>query len=82
MLEAEAVYIVTHRRGRPSLCFPQEFDTSDLVEHSRLEGPWAEFLNIKTGAMVSCEDFYTRMLAAIPRPQNLIQLLPKSGEST
>ena len=57
-----ARYVVIQGSGlAPSTCFPEGYDTSNLVNVSRLGDFWATFLNLETGEEVSCKDFYDKM---------------------
>lgn len=58
-------YIMNVRDGRASTFFPEGFDTSNLVEITRLENRWAEFLDLATGEVVCCETFFNQAQALL-----------------
>ena len=54
-------YEITHSSFGASECFPVGYDKSNLINVSRVGDYWATFLDPRTGAEVSCEDFYKQM---------------------
>ena len=51
-----------HGLMEPKIIFPYGYDRSDLQEMSAYGEEFAKFLNIKTGELIDCEDFYKQYL--------------------
>ncbi len=57
----------TEVRGtmEPKIFLPCGYDKSDLQEISAWGEEFAKFLNVKTGELIDCEDFYKKYLEEI-----------------
>lgn len=50
-------WVCTPRQGRPIDFFPAGYDTSDLIEVSRVGDLYSRYIKRSTGEEVNCADF-------------------------
>ena len=60
-MKKKPFYYIEYRGGGLPICFPEGYDTSELEEISSIGKSWATFLNVRTGDIISCEDFYKKL---------------------
>lgn len=58
LLRRKIAYVVEKREGMLPTCFPEGYDTEDLIEVSTVGQVWATFYNTRTHELVPCEKFY------------------------
>lgn len=59
----------TEVRGmmEPKIFFPCGYDRSDLQEMSAYGEEFAKFVNLRTGDLIDCEDFYKQYLEELKK---------------
>lgn len=49
----------------PWTCFPEGLDTSEFIEISTMDSPWAKYLDQKTGKTHDCGEYFEAAMNAM-----------------